>query len=118
MNIKKTKYILFYKNSSKDDTPLKILDLNIEHLNIEKNYSLKCFGTMLDDQISCRDQITTVESKTAKNVGLLHCARQVLTKASLKTIYFSYFCSYLNFSNNSWASANVIKLHKIHLLEK
>ena len=42
---------------------------------------------MLDEHISLRDYERTVESKIAKNIGLLQGARQVLTKASLKTAF-------------------------------
>ena len=99
MNIKKTRYTLFHKNSSKDDIPLKLPDLKIENLNIVRNSSIKFLGVMLDEHISWRDYIRTVEFKVAKSISLLHQTRQVLIEASLKTIYFSYIHSYLNYTN-------------------
>ena len=42
---------------------------------------------MLDEHISLRDYERTVESKIAKNIGLLQRARQVLTEASLETAF-------------------------------
>ena len=73
---------------------------------------------MLDENISWRDHIRTVEFKIAKNIHLLHQAGQVLTEASLKTVYFSYIHSYLTYANITWASASATKLNKIHLLQK
>ena len=66
MSIKKTKYTLFHKSCSKDDIPLKLPDLKYENLNIKTNSSIKFLGVMLNDHISLRDHIGTVESKMAK----------------------------------------------------
>ena len=65
---------------------------------------------MLDEHVSWNDRIKTVESKLAKNIGLLNCASYFLHEHSLKTIYFSYIHSYLNYANISWASTYVKKL--------
>ena len=57
---------------------------------------------MLDEYICWRDHTKTEESKITKNIGPLHRARQLLTEASLKTIYFSYIHSHLNYANIAW----------------
>ena len=109
LNIKKTKYTSFHKNSSNDDISLKLPDLKIEDLNIERNSSIKVLGIMPAEHINWRDHVKTVEFKIAESSRLLHLARQVLNEASIKTIYFSYSHSYLNYSNIAWASTNVTK---------
>ena len=96
LNVKKTKYTLFHDNSSKDNTPLKLPDLKIENLINEKNSSIKFLQVILAEQINWRDYIRTVVCKIAKNIGLLHRARQVLNEASLKTIYSSCIHLHLN----------------------
>ena len=94
--------------------------MRIESLNVEGNYAIMFLGVMLDKHITWKDHIRTVESKIAKNIGLLHRARQVLTEASLKTIHFSIIHLYLNYAKITWASTNVTitKLNKINLLQK
>ena len=59
-----------------------------------------------------------IEKKLAKNIGLLYRARQFLDKESLKTIYFSYIHSYLNYANIAWASTYFTKLKTIHYQQK
>ena len=54
----------------------------------------------------------------AKNIGLLYKARQFLDKESLKTIYFSYIHSYLNYADIAWASAYFTKFKTIHYQQK
>ena len=68
---------------------LKLPDLKILNLNIERISSIMILEITLDEHISCRDHIRTVESKIAKNIILLNYARQVLTEASLIPIFTS-----------------------------
>ena len=52
INIKKTKFTLFHKNSSKDDIPVKLPALMVGSNNIERTSSIKFLGVMLDEHIS------------------------------------------------------------------
>ena len=65
---------------------------------------LKFLGVMLDKRISWIDHVRTVENKIVKNIGLLYRVSQFLNEDSLKTVYFSYIHSYLNYANIAWAS--------------
>ena len=69
---------------------------------------------MLDKHITWNDHIHAIEKKVAKNIGLLYRARQFRDNESLKTIYFSYIHSYLNYANIAWASTCFTKLKTIH----
>ena len=68
---------------------------------------------MLDEHISWIDYVRTVENKIAKNIGLLYRVSQFLNGDSLKTVYFSYIHSYLNYANISWVSTNATKLKSL-----
>ena len=67
---------------------------------------------MLDENISWKEHIKTIENKLCKNIDLLCKAKQLLDNESLKNIYFSYIHSYLNYANITWASTNTTKLTK------
>ena len=71
-----------------------------------------------NEHIAWNDHIHAIEKKLAKNIGLLYRARQFLDKESLKTIYFSYIHSYLNYANIAWASTYFTKLKTIHYQQK
>ena len=103
LNIEKTKYTLFHKKSAKNEIS-GIPDLKIGSKNIEKTSPIKFLGVMLDKHISWYDHIKTVENKSAKNAGLLNRASYFLNEHSLKTIYFSYIDSFLNYANIAWAT--------------
>ena len=118
LNIKKTKYTFFHKNSVKDNIPLKLPDLHIFDKTIERTSSIKLLGVMLDENITWSNHINIIEKKIAKNIGLLYKARALLNKESLKIIYFSYMHSYLNYANIAWASTYFTKLKTIHYQQK
>ena len=73
---------------------------------------------MLDEHLSWKDHIKIVENKLAKNIGLLYRVNQYLNESSLKTVYFSYIHSYLNYTNIAWASTYPTNLKQIHLKQK
>ena len=60
----------------------------------------------------------TVETKLAKYIGLLSCGKLLLEEKSLKSIYFAYNHSYLNYGNVAWASTYRTKLKTIQFHQK
>ena len=86
------------------DIQIKRLALMVGNNNIERTSSIKFLGVMLDEHISWIDHVRTVENKIAKNIGLLYRVSQFLNEDSLKTVYFSYIHSYLNYANIAWAN--------------
>ena len=70
---------------------------------------------MLDENISWEEHICTVETKLAKNIGLLYRVKPLLEQKSLRSIYFAYINSYLNYANIAWASTYRTKIKTIHL---
>ena len=118
LNVKKTKYTFFHKNSIKDDIPLKLPALKIANREIERTNAIKFLGILLDENISWKNHIRSVEKKLAKNIGLLYRAKYLLDDSSLKTIYFSYIHLYLNYANIAWGSTYQTKLKTIHYHQK
>ena len=118
LNNRKTKYTLFHKKSSKDNLPLKLPALKIADNNIERKTAIKFLGVMLDENISWEEHLCTVETKLAKNIRLLYCTKPLPKEKSLKSIYFAYIHSYLNYANIAWASTYRTKLKTIHFHQK
>ena len=73
---------------------------------------------MLDKNISWEEHIRTVETKLAKNIGLLYRTKPLLEEKSPRSIYFAYIHSYLNYANIAWASTYRTKLKAIHFHQK
>ena len=71
---------------------------------------------MLDEYISWIDHVRTVENEIAKNIDLLYCVSQFIIEDSLKTLYFSYIHSYLNYANIAWESMYATKLKRVYFI--
>ena len=82
----------------------------IDNNDIETKSSIKLLGVMLCEHITWIDHVRTVENKIAKNIGLFYRVSQFLNEDSLKTVYFLYIHSYLNYANIAWESAYATKL--------
>ena len=88
LNVTKTNYTLFQKNSTKDKLPLKTPELKIGNSIIQRKSSIKFLGVVLDENISWEDHIKTTEKKLARNIGLLYRTKPYLDETSLKSIHF------------------------------
>ena len=72
LNIKKTKYNFFHKNSVEENIPLKLPDLHISNRSIERKFSTKLLGVMVNEAIALNDPIHVTEKNLAKNIGLIY----------------------------------------------
>ena len=119
LNIKETKYTFFHKNSVKNNKPLKLPELKIANRAIERTNAIKLLGVLLNENITWKNHICSFEKKLSKNIGLLYHAKYLLDESSLKTVYFSYIHSYLNYANIiAWAGTYQTKLKTIYYHQK
>ena len=61
LNLEKTKYTLFQKSPEKDNIPLRLLNLNINGLTVKRKTLIKFLGVWIDENITWKDHINTVE---------------------------------------------------------
>ena len=92
--------------------------LKISGKKIERETAITFLCVMLDENITWEKHIRTTESKLAKNIGLLYCAKPLLQVKSLKSIYFEYVHSYLNYANIAWGNTYRTKLKTIYFHQK
>ena len=59
------------------------------------------------------DHINTVEHKLSKNLSFLYKAKPFLNAKAKKSLYFSFFHSYLTYGNIAGCSISMTKLKKI-----
>ena len=113
LNASKTKYIFFHSQAHSDNIPLKLPTLEINTTTIVRESVIKFLGVLLDENLSWKTHINTIENKISKNLGILYKARLVLNQKSIKQLYFSFIHSYLNYGNMAWGSTNKTKLNQL-----
>ena len=98
--------------------------LNINNSEIERSECLKFLGVFLlflglDENLCWKDHIIKyIESKIAKNIGLLYTAKPYIDKHLLLSLYHSYIHSYINYGNITWGSTARSNLKKIYSQQK
>ena len=94
LNIKKTKYTLFHKNSVKDNIPLNLPDLHISNKSIERKSSIKFLGVMLDEHIAWNDHIHVIEKSLLK-MSAYFTERDILLIRNHLRLYISHIYLYI-----------------------
>ena len=73
LNVKKA-FIVFSTNYPKkkkeDNIPLRLPNVNINGLTVERESSVNFLGVRIDENLTWRDHMHTVKCKIAKNIGL------------------------------------------------
>ena len=72
---------------------------------------------VLDQHVPQEYHICTLETKFVKNIEISYRSKNVLDRASVKTIFFPIH-SHLIYGNIVWANTNILKLQVIHILKK
>ena len=81
-------------------------------MTVERESSIKFLGVWIDENLTWRDHIHTVENKIAKNIEPLYQGKHYLEKNCFEQIYFAYIHPYLNYANIACASTHKTKLKK------
>ena len=116
LNADKTKYTFFHKLSISDNIPLKLPILKVNDSPIKREKAIRFLGIIIDENLTWKNHISTIENKISKNIGLLY--KFLLNEKCLKRIYFAFIHSYLNYGNISWASTKRYKLKKPYNQQK
>ena len=85
----------------------------INYYEIKRSTSIIFLGILVDEHLSWIDHISTLENKLSKNLGLLYKAKPFLNTKAMKSLYFSFFPSYLTYRSIAWCSTSMTKLKNI-----
>lgn len=114
LNICKTHYMVFTsRNKHVND-----IDIKINGVKIDRVYSTKFLGVMIDSKLTWKSHIDYMSSKLSKCVGILAKCRKTLYKSALISLYYSFAYPYLIYCNHVWGNNYQINLEKIFILQK
>ena len=98
--------MLFHRLTDQENIPLKLPLLQLNGNIIKKQNSLKFLGIILDEYLTWKKHIQLTENKVSKNVGVLHETSKLINSKCLRSIYFSFIQSCINYANIAWVSTN------------
>ena len=118
LNEDKTTFTFFHRIQDRDNLPLRLPILKINDYDIKRSSSIKFLGVLVDEHLSWTDHINILENKLSKNLGLLYKSKHFLNASGMKSLYYSFFHSYLNYGNIAWCSTSVTKIKKLYSKQK
>ena len=114
LNIQKTYYIIFAGNKQFNDN----FNVKICNHDIQRSDSVKYLGVYIDQKLKWNNHVNHIQSKLAKSLGILHKVKNLLTKDTLVTLYYTLFYPYLHYCNVVWGMAHKTTLNSLVLLQK
>ena len=105
--------MLFHKCIDQESIPLKLPLLQLNSNINERENSLKFLGVILDEHLTWKKHIQLIENKDSKYVGVLYKASKLINSKCLRSIYFSFIHSYINYANIAWGNTNKTNLKKL-----
>jgi hypothetical protein len=107
--------MIFGPNKRKENH---IININIEGEKLQIVQNTKFLGLILDNELNWKLHITYLTQKISKSVGILTRARQLLTKDTLRQLYYSFLYPYLTYCNIIWGQATTNILYPLFKLQK
>ena len=104
INFSKTNYILV--SSSR-------LSGSINVNNIKIKSQIKYLGVYIDQHLHWEPQIKHINSKLAKNMGIITKLRHYVNLRTMKQLYYSFIYPYLTYAITNWGRACKTRLNRI-----
>jgi hypothetical protein len=114
LNTNKTNFIIFRSSKSK---PFKC-NITIDGIDIVQALSVKFLGVEIDDRLSWKNHISTVENKIASVIGVLNKIRYKITSNIAFLLYNTLILPQLLYCNVVWACNYRTSLLKMVKLQK
>ena len=105
INFKKTNYMLITSRPRRNT----LIDIP----NITRTSCIKYLGVYIDEHLQWHNQITHVNSKIAKNIGILFQLRRYLNIHMLTNLYYTLIYPYLSYGLISWGTTYKSKFYQL-----
>ena len=79
--------------------------MKIGNKKIKKVNETKYLGVILDEHLSWKPHLETLNRKLSRGKGILYKLKQFTTNEMLRTSFFSFFQSHLNYNILNWSCA-------------
>ena len=113
LNVNKTNFILFSGKKEVNHVSIKI-----NNENIERVYSTKFLGVIIDNKLSWKDHINKVKAKLSKCISILYKCNSLIEISTLRTLYCSLFLPHINYCCEVRGMATDSTLRSINMLQK
>ena len=96
LNVLKTSYMLF-RNNTAIDTELSINGVCLERVRVAT-----FLGVLIDEQLTWKPHIASVQSKLSKTTAILYECSQIIDSCSMRILSCSIFLPYIHYYSEIW----------------
>ena len=100
LNLKKTAYLLFEKEFSKNTD----LDLSLNGVTIPRLRHTKFLGLWVDDELTWKEHAERLLMRLNSRLGLLLCGKNMLSQHAKKLLYFGQMHSLIVYGLSIWGT--------------
>ena len=101
LNINKSCYL----NLSLLHNPSTDINVKIANKLLERKRVTKYLGVLIDDKLSWKDHIHSVNMKLRKGIGIISKLKDFVMQSTSRSLYFSFIHPYLDYNLLNWRSA-------------
>ena len=111
LNVDKTKYMIIHNRGRPPD-----LNLNIGGAQVNRCSVHKFLGINIDENLNFKKHVETLNSKIARNLGLMRKIKFFVPASVLKNIFFAFINSHYTYAITTYGYTNSIQLSKLKRL--
>ena len=104
LNVQKTNFLLFAPDKRKH-----ALYLNVDKVTICPSNNTKFLGVILDDKLEWTEHVKSILTKMKRNYNLMRLGANLLSKHSLKIVYYAHVYSHLSYCISIWGSMTSVR---------
>ena len=108
LNVGKSKLLVF-NNKKKID-----IDLTLNGQTLKEVDHAKYLGLLIDNKLNWVKQINAIKLKMSKGLGLLAKSRHYVPSETLRSLYFTFINSHVDYNHLNWGMAAPSNLSTIH----
>ena len=109
--------IFINSNNENESDPHKCVPI-LRVLPSDNIPAVRFLGVYFDPNLNFQYHVKTISSKLSKALYILRSAKNLLTKKSLKTIYYSIFHCYLIYAVPIWSCASKKLTNNLFIMQK
>ena len=81
-----------------------LIPIQINNQQIGEMTHTKFLGVIVDNELSWKHHIGYIHNKISKGIGILYKAKDLVNKSTMKTLYYAFLYSYLNYFVIVWGN--------------
>ena len=113
LNTDKSCYLNFSLFHQKTD-----INIMIANKTLEKKTVTNYLGVLIDDRLSWKNHIHSINMKLRKGIGILNKLKEYVTLPTRKSLYYSLIFPYLDYNIINWSSAAPTNMNCLELSNK